>query len=464
MTKNDLTGTIIENIIVEGFASDGKCIIKYNNKVGLISKVAPGDLIDAKIIKDYKNYFDAIAINIKKNSSYRVDPRCPHYNICGGCRWQHLDYPYQLLAKHAQVEDAFFKILHMKNCVPPVAPSNKIFYYRNKLEYSFTDKRWIYNYEAYEDTNKDLRALGYHVPERFDRIFNVEECHLMDLFHNKIRNQVNEICKSLNIPYYNRKTQEGILRALIIRNNRAGNWMVIIVIAEYNSTIEKLLKQLIELFPNISWNYAISKRLNDSTDGLEAINVYGDKFLTEIIDDFKFRISPFSFFQINPDQSEIIYRKMIEISEITSNEVAWDLYCGTGTIALFAAKQAKKVIGIESVPQAIVAARENAKSNNINNVEFITGDVDKIVSTAEITKPDIIFLDPPRSGLNKKIIENINIIKPKTIIYLSCNAATQARDISLLLDNYSISFTQPYDMFPQTAHVENLVKLSLKNQ
>jgi len=240
--------------------------------------------------------------------------------------------------------------------------------------------------------------------------------------------------------------------------------MVIIVIAEYNSTIEKLLKQLIELFPNISWNYAISKRLNDSTDGLEAINVYGDKFLTEIIDDFKFRISPFSFFQINPDQSEIIYRKMIEISEITSNEVAWDLYCGTGTIALFAARQAKKVIGIESVPQAIVAARENAKSNNINNVEFITGDVDKIVSTAEITKPDIIFLDPPRSGLNKKIIENINIIKPKTIIYLSCNAATQARDISLLLDNYSISFTQPYDMFPQTAHVENLVKLSLKNQ
>jgi 23S rRNA (uracil1939-C5)-methyltransferase len=302
------------------------------------------------------------------------------------------------------------------------------------------------------------------VPERFDRIFNVEECHLMDLFHNKIRNQVNEISKSLNIPYYNRKTQEGILRALIIRNNRAGNWMVIIVIAEYNSTIEKLLKQLIELFPNISWNYAISKRLNDSTDGLEAINVYGDKFLTEIIDDFKFRISPFSFFQINPDQSEIIYRKMIEISEITSNEVAWDLYCGTGTIALFAARQAKKVIGIESVPQAIVAARENAKSNNINNVEFITGDVDKIVSTAEITKPDIIFLDPPRSGLNKKIIENINIIKPKTIIYLSCNAATQARDISLLLDNYSISFTQPYDMFPQTAHVENLVKLSLKNQ
>lgn len=463
MSKNNLTSKIIENIIVESFASDGKCIIKDNNKVGLVSKVAPGDIIDAKIIKDYKNYFDAVAINIKKPSSYRVNPICLHYNLCGGCRWQHLDYPYQLLAKHAQVEDAFFKILHMKDCVPSVYPSDKIFYYRNKLEYSFTDKRWIYNYENHEDS-KDLRALGYHVPERFDRIFNVEECHLMDLFHNNIRNQVFEISKSLNIPYYNRKTQQGTLRALILRNNRANHWMAIIVISEFNLTIEKLLNQLIEQFPNISWNYAISTRLNDSTDGLEAINIHGDKFLTEILDDFKFQISPFSFFQNNPDQSEIIYKKMIEISQINSNDVAWDLYCGTGTIALFAARQAKKVIGIESVPQAIVAARENAKNNNINNVEFFTGDVDKIISTQNITKPDIIFLDPPRSGLNKKIIENINIVKPKTIIYLSCNAATQARDISLLLDNYEITFTQPYDMFPQTAHVENLVRLSLKNQ
>jgi 23S rRNA (uracil1939-C5)-methyltransferase len=462
MSKNNLTSKIIENILVEGFASDGKCIIKDNNKVGLISKVAPGDVIDAKIIKDYKNYFDAVAINIKKASSYRVDPICQHYNICGGCRWQHINYQYQLLAKHAQVEDAFFKILHMKDCIPPVYPSDKIFYYRNKLEYSFTDKRWIYDYENYEDT-KDLRALGYHVPERFDRIFHVVECHLMDLYHNKIRNKVFEISKSLDIPYYNRNTQKGNLRALILRNNRAGNWMAIIVISEFNSSIEKLCNQLIDIFPNVSWNYAISKRLNDSTDGLEAVNIYGDKFLTEILDNFRFQISPFSFFQINPEQSERIYKKMIEISEINSNDTAWDLYCGTGTIALFAARQAKEIIGIESIAQAIVAAQENAKNNNIENVKFITGDVDKIISKGNITKPDIIFIDPPRSGLNKKIIEKINIIKPKNIIYLSCNAATQARDISLLIDNYSITFTQPYDMFPQTAHVENLVKLSLKN-
>lgn len=459
MSKNN---KYIYQIHVDKFASEGKCLIVHEGKVGLVPKVAPGDIIDVRIIKDYKNYFEAIPIKIHKSSSYRVQPICQHYNICGGCKWQHIDYKHQLKAKKAQVEDAFLKILHLKNCIPEVIPSKKIFYYRNKLEYSFTNKRWIYEDE--KNINIDMRALGYHIPGRFDKIFHVDECHLMDLYHNEVRNKIFEFSIADNIPFYNKKTHEGTLRSLIFRNNRVGDWMVIIVISEFTKKVENLFNKLIDFFPNISWNYAISNKLNDSIDGLMAVNLHGKSYLSEILDSFTFHISPFSFFQINPEQSENIYKKMIEISDMNSDDVAWDLYCGTGPISLYAANIAKNVIGIESNAEAVQLANKNAKINSIKNVKFIKGDVSKILENTHIDKPNIIFLDPPRCGLSKDVINIIKNLKPRTIIYLSCNAATQARDISLFIDDYTINFIQPYDMFPQTAHVENLVKLTVKNQ
>jgi 23S rRNA (uracil1939-C5)-methyltransferase len=458
---------IVENVEILDIAAEGKAIARIENMVIFLPYVVPGDIVDVQIIRKRKNFLEGRVIKIVKLSEQRVEPFCSHFGICGGCKWQNLPYDKQLFYKEKQVKDQLERIGKIKiENVYPIIPSEKTTFYRNKLEFTFSNKRWLFDGESELPNETDYWGSGFHIPTRFDKVIDLKECFLQPEPSNSIRLAVSNYCKQNHFPFFDLKKQEGYIRNLIVRNTLDGQVMLIICFYYDNTEWqEKILSFVSENYPDInSLYYVVNSKHNDSLDGISPVLYKGKEYLTEQLGDLKFIISPKSFFQTNSRQTKVLYEKVLEFAELKGTENVYDLYSGTGTIGLFLAKHAKQVTGIECVEDAVNDARHNALLNGITNSKFYTGDTKDIFNTEFINKngiPDIVILDPPRSGIHKDIIELLLSIKPTCIIYVSCNPATQARDIELLNNAYRVNKCQPVDMFPHTHHVENIVKLTV---
>ncbi len=460
-----------EKVEITDIGAEGKAIAKINDLIVFIPYVIPGDIVDIQINKKKKNYLEGYVVKFHKYSPNRQEPFCSHFGTCGGCKWQILPYQDQLKFKQKQVVDNLERIGKIKlEQVNDILPSEKTTYYRNKLEFSFSNKRWLTNDEIDDADNeiKQMNALGFHIPKKFDKILDIEHCYLQKEPSNKIRLAVKKFALENNLSFFDLRKQTGFLRNLIIRTSTTNELMVIVSFYfEDKEKREELLNFIADNFNDItSLMYVINPKPNDSITDLEVKLFKGNDHFFEIMENLKFKIGPKSFYQTNSEQAYNLYKIVREFANLSGKETVYDLYTGTGTIANFIAKQSKKVIGIEYVKEAIDDAKVNSKINKIDNTEFFAGDIKDVLSQEFIDvkgKPDVIILDPPRAGMHKNVIESILYAKPRKIVYVSCNPATQARDINLLLDNYSVEKIQPVDMFPHTHHVENVALLRLKN-
>jgi len=466
---------IFKNVEITDLAAEGKAIAKINiedsNKkdfVVFVENCIPGDVVDIQIKKKQRNFMEGIPILFHKYSEIRVEAKCIHFGICGGCKWQSIPYQAQLQYKQKQVNDQF---RHLGKFEMPQAEeilaSKKEYFYRNKLEYTFSDKRWLTKEEMGDESIKDLDALGFHIPGKFDKVLDITECHLQPSPSDEIRLAVRSFAKENDLSFFNVREQSGFLRNLIIRNTSIGHLMVIVSFF-YNEKgkRELLLNFLTSKFSNISsLMYVINPKKNDTITDLP-VNLYkGNDFIIEQMEDLKFKIGPKSFYQTNSEQAYQLYCLVREYASFEGNEIVYDLYTGTGTIANFISRKVKKVVGIEYVPEAIEDAIENSKINDIQNTVFYAGDMKDILNKEFIDingKPDVVILDPPRAGVHPDVIDSILLTGANKIVYVSCNAATQARDIQLLSEQYKVVKSRPVDMFPQTAHVENIVLLVKK--
>jgi 23S rRNA (uracil1939-C5)-methyltransferase len=457
---------LIENIEITDVAAEGKAIAKVDNKVIFITQVVPGDIVDIQVTKKRKSFMEAVPVKFHKYSDIRVEAFCKHFGVCGGCKWQNLPYTEQLKYKHQQVIDNLERIAKVELPeIDNILPSDKTQFYRNKLEFTFSNKRWLTKDEINTEEKLDRNnALGFHVPKIWDKIVDIEKCYLQEDPSNAIRNEIRYYADENNLSYFDLRKQEGFLRNLIIRTSTTNELMVIMVFFyEDKKLIDGLLNHVAAKFPEItSLMYIVNSKANDSITDQEVILFQGNDHIFEQMEDLKFKIGPKSFYQTNSEQAYNLYCKAREFAELTGNEVVYDLYTGTGTIANFVAKKAKKVIGIEYVPEAIEDAKVNSAINQIDNTLFFAGDMRKILVPefiAEHGKPDVIITDPPRAGMHPDVVQTIIQANPAKIVYVSCNPATQARDIGLLDQNYKVSKVQPVDMFPHTYHVENIVLL-----
>jgi len=460
---------ILEYVTIEDFAAEAKCLTRVDGKVVFVENSSPGDIVDIRITRKKKNYLEATPVHFHQFSTFRQEPFCSHYGSCGGCRWQHINYEKQLDFKYQQVRDQFERIGRIKDFeLLPVIGSASQKFYRNKLEYTFSNRRWISGDEIESGIELDRNGLGFHKPGQFDKVLDINTCHLQDDLTNRIRNAFKNYAKSNSIPFYDLKEHVGFLRNLIIRNSNTGEWMVILQVKYYDKIlIQKLLNFLNKTFPEItSLYYIINSKRNESYQDLEAIHFSGRKYIMEKMEELVFQIGPKSFFQTNSDQAYRLYSVVREFANIKHDEIVYDLYSGTGSIALFIAKHAKKVIGFEYVEEAVMDAKLNSDLNKIGNTFFIAGDIKETIKSDIIKKfgkPDVVISDPPRAGMHKDVIAGIIDAKPLRIIYVSCNPATQARDIELLKEYYQPKKAQPVDMFPQTHHIENIALLELKD-
>ncbi|MCC5928116.1 MAG: 23S rRNA (uracil(1939)-C(5))-methyltransferase RlmD [Cyclobacteriaceae bacterium] len=460
----------IEGLRIERVAAEGKTIGYYEGKVVFVEGAAPGDLLDAEIFRKKKRFYEARPLQYHEFSSMRAEPFCKHYDLCGGCKWQHLEYIHQLNFKQQQVADSFERIAKIPyGELRDIIASDKTRFYRNKLEFTFSNRKWLRQEEIDLQNDIDRRALGFHIPGHFDRIIDIEECHLQSDISNQIKNLIRQYALKKNISFYDVKEHQGILRNLIIRNTLGQDIMVILQLGEDRKDVaEEVLNHLIREIPTIrSAYYIINTKKNDSFFDLEPVLFYGEPFLFEEILGLSFMIGPKSFFQTNPAQANILYQKALQLAEFKGNELVYDLYTGTGTLALLAAKMGvSKVIGIENVEAAIDDARTNAINNGIDNVRFYAGDARELF-TGDILlkegKPDVIITDPPRAGMHPDVVETILLAEAPVLIYVSCNPATQARDAAMLASKYELQVLQPVDMFPHTHHVENIAKFTLKS-
>lgn len=459
----------LENIEIINTASKGKSIAKHDGRVIFVKGAVPGDVCNITVYKRRKKYWEASIDKILKNSKNRIEPKCSHFGTCGGCKWQNMNYQSQLEFKQNEVINNLSKIGGITiSKFHKIIGSKKIFNYRNKMEFTFSNKRWITKEEIENIENiENKNALGFHVPGMFDKVIDIEKCYLQEEPSNEIRNAVNKFALKHNLSFFDIKNQKGLLRNLMIRTSNSGELMVLVQFF-YNdkNEIELLMNFLKENFTQItSLLYTVNSKANNTIYDQEIICYSGLEYITEKIEDLSFKIGPKSFFQTNSDQAEILYKSARKLAKISNSDIVYDLYTGTGTIAQFISSNAKKVIGIDSVPEAIKAATESAKNNNIHNCSFFAGDMKNIFSDDFILQngsPDIIITDPPRDGMHKKVIEQLLKIKSKRIVYISCNPATQARDIALLKDLYLVSEMQTVDMFPHTHHVENILVLDLR--
>ncbi len=457
---------VIEDLEITDFAAEGKSLARFNNIVVFVQGMVPGDIADIQITRQRKKYMEGYAVKLKKESDDRMVPFCSHFGTCGGCKWQILAYEKQLMYKQQQVSDHLHRIA--KVSVPEIKPiigSQNQQFYRNKLEYTFSSSRWLNDEEIKSGVEFiDRRALGFHLPGKFDRILNIDKCYLQHDFSNQIRNKVREFTIENNYDYYNQRSNSGLMRNLIIRNSGMGEWMVIVVFQnDDRDKIIPLMNLLKSEFPSItSLLYVINPKLNDTINDLEIHLYSGRDHIFEKLNGLIFKIGPKSFFQTNTAQTLELYKLALKFAKLNGNEFVYDLYTGTGTIANFIAPHCKKVIGIESIPDAIENARINSEINKIKNTSFIVGDIKDVLNQDFFTKyglPEVIITDPPRMGMHANVVEAIIEAAPKRIVYISCNPATQARDIQLLGDNYEVNIVQPVDMFPHTHHVENVVRL-----
>lgn len=460
---------IIENVTITAVAAEGKSLARVDDKVVFVPYVVPGDVVDLQVKKKKSSFMEAVAINIHEYSPLRDTPFCEHYGVCGGCKWQCLKYEEQLKAKQQQVYDNLTRIGKVE--LPefmPILGSKKTREYRNKLEYGFSNKRWLTEDEVKQDVKYDVMdAVGFHISGAFDKILDINKCHLMDDLQNRIRNDIREYALQNGLVFYDLRQNSGLLRSMMLRNSNTGEFMLLIQFridtAEEKEQALALLQHLADTFPEItSLLYVDNHKANDTFGDQEVHCFKGTDFIYETMEDLKFKVGPKSFYQTNTDQAYELYSVARDFAGLTGNELVYDLYTGTGTIANFVAKKAKKVIGIEYVPEAIEDAKVNSEVNVIDNTLFFAGDMKDILNKEFIAKygrPEVIITDPPRAGMHQDVIDTILFAAPQRIVYVSCNPATQARDLQLLDADYKVTKVQPVDMFPHTQHVENVVLL-----
>jgi len=458
------------NITIERVGSKGKSIgTADDGKTIIIDGGAPGDLVNILTTKQRKSYYQGKITEFHKYSDIRTKPKCEHFGICGGCKWQHIKYEEQLKFKENEVKNNLVRIGNITlPKITPIKGAVNNYFYRNKMEYSFSDSRWLSLDEIKsKKIIKEKNALGFHIPGMWNKVVDINKCWLQEDITNTLRNSIKYFSIKNNIPFFNHSNQTGDLRTLMIRTTSTNEVMVLIQFYTDNKkNRELLLDFLIEKFPNInSLLYVVNNKANDTIYDQDVKTYYGNSFITEKMEGLEFKINAKSFYQTNSDQAYELYKIVREISDLKSTDIVYDLYTGTGTIALFISKNVKKVVGIEAVPDAIAAAKENAINNKILNTDFHVGDMKSVFNDDFIKlngNPDVIITDPPRDGMHKKVIQQIKNISPNKIIYVSCNSATQARDLELLKNEYNIINSQAVDMFPQTHHVENVVLLKKK--
>ncbi len=462
---------IFENIEVLDAAAKGKCVAKApDGRTIFLSNTVPGDVCDVQTTKKRKAYYEGIPIKFHHLSKQRVAPVCTHFGICGGCKWQNMGYEYQLEYKQNEVSNNLQRIGHLSLPTPEsILGSRQSYYYRNKMEFSFSSKRWLSPEEIHsEEEIPNKNALGFHIPGMWDKILDLQECHLQAEPSNSIRLSIKQFAEENGIEFFNPKDRTGELRTLMIRTSSIGEVMVLIqffVDAEFKRKL--LLEYLKNTFPQItSLLYVINNKGNDTLYDQDVHCYSGRSYIVEEMEDLRFKITAKSFYQTNSEQAYELYKITRNFADLKGDEVVYDLYTGIGTIALFVAKKAAKVVGIEAIPEAIEAANLNAVENKVKNVRFFAGDMKNIFNKTLIDKegkPDVIITDPPRDGMHKQVVEQILRIAPKKIVYVSCNSATQARDLALMDASYVIEKSQAVDMFPQTHHVENVVLLKKRN-
>ncbi len=462
---------ILENVKIEAVAAEGKSLAHVDGTVVFVEFAVPGDIVNVKVTKKKKNYMEGFILEIVKPSEDRLQPFCEHFGICGGCRWQPLPYEMQLKAKQQQVWDQLVRIGHLEiPDISPILPSDKTKYYRNKLEFSFSNKRWIYNNEDPDSlTDEERLGLGFHVGKFFDKVLDIKHCSLQPEPSNEIRLFIREYAVTHDLEFYNIRENTGFLRNLIVRNNQVGDVMLTVCFAyDDQDKIVPMLDAIAAEFPQIkSLHYVINEKLNDSISDLDCILYKGEDAIWETMGKLKFKIGPKSFYQTNSEQAYKLYSVAKKFAALTGNEVVYDLYTGTGTIAQFISDKASKVIGIEYVKEAIEDARINAEANGITNCTFFDGDMKDILTAdfiKEHGKPEVMIIDPPRAGMHPDVVKVIMEAAPERIVYVSCNPASQARDLAMMSPMYEITAVQPVDMFPHTMHVENVCALKLKDK
>ena len=476
MTRKHKPLPLLEHITIESVAAEGKCIFHYDDKVVFVPFCVPGDVVDVQITKKKHSFMEGRVERIISYSKVRETPMCEHFGICGGCKWQNLPYEEQLKAKQQQVFDQLTRIGKVE--LPPFQPilgSVKTKEYRNKLEFGCANKRWYTKEEIAalppkeegQEGNLSESAIGFHITGAFDKIYPIKKCWLMDDLHNEIRNEISRYAKENSISFYDIRAQHGLLRDLMMRNSNTGEFMLLVQFHYDEEGDEQkamqLLQHIADTFPQItSLIYVDNQKGNDTFGDLELTTFKGTDFIYETMEDLKFKVGPKSFYQTNTDQAYHLYCVARSFAQLTGGELVYDLYTGTGTIANFVAHQAKQVIGIEYVPEAIEDAKENSQVNGINNTLFYAGDMKDILTDdfiQEHGQPDVIITDPPRAGMHADVVKVILNAAPKRIVYVSCNPATQARDLQLMDADYKVVAVQPVDMFPHTPHVENVVLL-----
>lgn len=460
---------LLEKVTITDVAAEGKALAKVNDLVVFVPYVVPGDVVDLQVKRKKNSYAEAVAVKFHEYSPQRSVPFCEHYGVCGGCKWQCLMYSEQIKYKQKQITDNLVRIGKIE--LPEISPilgSEKTEFYRNKLEFTFSNKRWLTEEEIKEDVKYDqMNAVGFHIPGAFDKVLAVEKCWLQNDISNQIRNAIRDYAYEHDYSFFNLRTQEGVLRNLMIRTSSTGELMVLLQCKIVEDHEMELMKQLLgyvaEKFPQItSLLYVVNNKCNDTINDLDVFVFKGNDHIFEEMEGLRFKIGAKSFYQTNSEQAYNLYKVTRNFAGLTGDELVYDLYTGTGTIANFVSRQAKKVIGIEYVPEAIEDAKVNSDINNIKNTLFYAGDMKDILTQDFINehgRPDVIITDPPRAGMHNDVIDTILFAEPKRIVYVSCNPATQARDLSLLDSKYKVMAVQPVDMFPHTHHVENVVLL-----
>ena len=460
---------ILENVLIESVAAEGKALARVDGTVLFVPFAVPGDVVAVKVTKKKKNYMEGFILRIVTPSEHRIEPFCSHFGICGGCKWQPLPYQMQLQAKQQQVYDQLVRIGHLD--VPeisPIIPSGKTEYYRNKLEFTFSRRRWIFSDEDPDSmTEAERCGLGFHVGKFFDKVLDIKQCYLQKEPSNRIRLFIKEYALEHGLEFFDIREHTGFLRNMFIRTAEDGSVMLIVCFYHEDAGARcALLDAVSAEFPQItSLYYVINGKANDSIADQECVLYKGEEAIYEYMEGLKFKIGPKSFYQTNTEQAYRLYSVAREYAALTGQETVYDLYTGTGTIAQFVSSKARKVIGIEYVPEAIADAKENARANGITNCDFYAGDMKDILTDGFVEthgKPDVVILDPPRAGIHPDVAEVILNAEPARIVYVSCNPASQARDLAILSSKYSITAVQPVDMFPHTHHVENVVRLDLK--
>lgn len=463
---------VLSEVTIIDVAAEGKAIAKVNDMVIFVPFVAPGDVVDIQITRKKNKYAEGRAIRFHSYSEKRIVPFCEHFGICGGCKWQHLAYEEQIGYKQKQVYDNLTRIgkIEAKEWLP-ILGSGKTTFYRNKLEFTFSNKKWLTQEEVTSGTTFEcMDALGFHIPGMFDKVLDIHKCWLQDNISNRIRNCIKEYCLSHDgYEFFDLRNQTGLMRNIIIRTASTGEVMLIVIFFHADETRqEALLSHVAAQFPEItSLLYIINEKCNDTITDQQVLVYRGKDHIIEEMEGLKFKVGPKSFYQTNSEQAYNLYKIARTFAGLTGNELVYDLYTGTGTIANFVSRSARKVIGIEYVPEAIEDAKVNAALNGIENTLFFAGDMKDILTEdfiAEHGRPDVIITDPPRAGMHDDVIKTILFAEPEKIVYVSCNPATQARDLSLLNEKYAIAKVQPVDMFPHTHHVENVVLLTKKKE